>query len=391
MRIFLSCLQAKRRHQVPAYEFWENYFKKGIEEAGHEWVEAGGADWAEGLVYSTDKELHEWRERTWSETVTQLKREHRKRPIDLFLSYLFPKQVDCEAVREIQSAGVPCVNFYCDNVRDFVRVPYEFHCFDAHWVPEHKAFKMYRRAGLNYMSAPMPVWITPGQRTCIHPETYPATFIGSRDAQREALFAEAVRRNARFEIRGPGWLHNEISEPEITLGASARRRSLLRIAANQKQLIRQSGASALLWKLNYKLRPNVPNALFESHTRGAVFGEGYVRVTQQSMITIGVNRYPSFRHSFSNPDTYSRLRDLEAPMMGACYLTEWTEGLSEMYEIGEEIETYRTAEEMVTKINELQADPEKRQSLRCKGQKRALAHHTITQSLSKLKAFLGLQ
>ena len=72
----------------------------------------------------------------------------------------------------------------------------------------------------------------------------------------------------------------------------------------------------------------------------------YVEITQQSMITLGVNRYPSFRYPLNKPDTYSRLRDLEAPMLGACYLTEWTEGLDDLYELGTEIETYKTAEEM---------------------------------------------
>ena len=33
-------------------------------------------------------------------------------------------------------------------------------------------------------------------------------------------------------------------------------------------------------------------------------------------------------------------------MLGACYLTEWTAGLEHMYELGKEIETYRTPEEL---------------------------------------------
>ena len=40
-------------------------------------------------------------------------------------------------------------------------------------------------------------------------------------------------------------------------------------------------------------------------------------------------------------------------MLGACYLTEWTEGLEHMYELGKEIETYRTAEELTSKLSEL--------------------------------------
>ena len=66
MRIFLSCQQALQKHNVPTYSFWETYFKNGIEEAQHEWLEANEVDWAEGLVYLNEDDLEKWRDRTWS-------------------------------------------------------------------------------------------------------------------------------------------------------------------------------------------------------------------------------------------------------------------------------------------------------------------------------------
>ena len=63
MRIFLSCQQALQKHNVPAYSFWETYFKNGIEEAKHKWVEANEVDWAEGLVYFNEDDLKKWRDR----------------------------------------------------------------------------------------------------------------------------------------------------------------------------------------------------------------------------------------------------------------------------------------------------------------------------------------
>lgn len=133
------------------------------------------------------RSIKEWRDRTWSRTISYLKQQHRVNPIDLFLSYLFPQQVDPGAVQEIQDLGIPCVNFFCDNVREFTQIPHEFHCFDLHWVPEFKALSMYQQAGLNYVHAPMPVWIPPDQQTCEHPENYGISFIGSRDVQRETF------------------------------------------------------------------------------------------------------------------------------------------------------------------------------------------------------------
>jgi hypothetical protein len=403
MRIFLSCLQSQRKHPIPAVHYWELYFKKGIEEAAYEWVEAEGVDWAEGLmlsfdwtqrsVYCEEKYLREWRDRSWSQTISYLKQQHQIKPIDLFLSYLYPKQIEPTAVQEIQALGIPCVNFFCDNVkffcnlREFAQLPKEFGCFDLHWVPEFKAITKYQQAGLNYIYAPMPVWIPPEQRTCEHPENYGVSFIGSPDVQRESLFARALQLGASLEIRGPAWTH-QVNSAHSTLMPP--KKSLWEKLVNQIDFVAKNGIKAGFWKASYILRQRTPKSIFQDYVREPVYGSDYVKVTQQSLLTLGVNRYDSYAYPFSKPDTYSRLRDIEAPMMGACYLTEWAEGLEQLYDLGEEIETYRTAEEMVEKIRELTENSEKRKRMRCYGQKRALSDHTVAKSLYKITATLGL-
>lgn len=385
MRILLSCQQSLKTHAIPAYAFWEGYFKRGIEEAGHQWLEVPGIDWAEGLTYSPGDQLNRWRSRTWETLLAFVRREHASDAIDAFLSYLFPQQVEAAAITELRRLEIPCVNFFCDNVRQFVRVPEQFHCFDLHWVPEHKAIRMYRESGLNCVQAPMPAWVPPEQRSCQHFEKYGVSFVGSRDSQRAHLFAEAIKRGAKLEIRGAGWAYGNASDIS-TLPRKQTRHAL----ANQWQDINNSGLYWWVRKLCAKAQPEIPSAVFDGYIRQKPNELKYVEITQQSLITLGVSRYPSFRHPFSRPDTYSRLRDLEAPMMGACYLTEWTEGLNDMYELGEEIETYRTAEEMVEKIKILSSDAGKRKKMRYQGQRRALTEHTVARSLTKIRKALGV-
>src|SRR5690349_4435845 len=101
MRILLSCLQSLKVHAIPAYDFWEVYFKRGIEEAGHQWVEVPGVDWAEALVYSPGDELDSWRARTWNAVSDFVRREHSQRPIDFFLCYLYPQQVEVPAIDDL--------------------------------------------------------------------------------------------------------------------------------------------------------------------------------------------------------------------------------------------------------------------------------------------------
>lgn len=386
MRIFVSCLQETHKPASHSSQFWESYFKNGIQEAGHEWVEAEGIDWLSGLTHSQRDEQGQWLEHTWSRAVSLIARQHQLKPVHLFLSYLFPNQIEPEAITEIKALGIPCVNFFCDNVREFTEVPAEFRCFDLHWVPEFKAIEMYERANLNFIHAPMPVWVHPSQRTCQHAEKYGVTFIGSRDEQRDALFAQVLKLGVSLELRGSGWGRDNARATYNRKG----RRNPWQIAMNQADFLRNYGAQDWFRKIGSKFRPAISDEVFAASVGEKPDAEQYIEITQQSVITLGVNRYPSFRRPFSRPDTYSRLRDLEAPMMGACYLTEWTKGLDLLYEIGEEIETYTTAEEMADKIRALKADPLKRRRLRCEGSRRALADHSIPKSLSRIAERLGL-
>ncbi|ALF54339.1 hypothetical protein ACX27_18220 [Nostoc piscinale CENA21] len=380
MRILLSCLQSPHRHPIPAYKFWEDYFKKGIEEAGHEWIEVKDVDWAEGLVYSDTKRLQEWRNFTWETTIKYIKKQQEIKAIDLFLSYLFPQQINSDAIKHIQSLGIPCVNFFCDNVREFTQIPNEFCCFDLHWVPEFKALKMYQQANLKYLYAPMPVWIPYHQRSYKHSENYGVSFIGSRDVQREALLAQ-VLSFVPVEIRGSGWDNTPSSS---SISSVPQHQSFWQTGLNQWKFISHQGTLAWLRKLKSKSIPRIANDTFTNFVKQPPNADEYTAIIQQSIITLGINRYPSYRYPFYKPDTYSRMRDIEAPMMGACYLTEWTEGLEHLYELGEEIETYRNVDDMVEKIQYLIKSPDVRQKLRYNGQKRALSEHTVPHSISKI-------
>lgn len=386
MRIFICCQQSLKNHLIPAYQFWEIYFKKGIEEANHQWIEAQGVDWAEGLVYRESKELELWRNKTWKSTIDQIKKQHKAGGIDLFLSYLYPQQISISAIKEIQDLGIACVNFFCDNVREFTKVPKEFYYFDLNWVPEYKALEMYKKAQLNYIHAPMPVWIDPRHRNCQYQEQYGATFIGSKDTQRAALLSELLKLGVSLEIRGTGW------DKKPARGKhNPKKKSKLKTIINQIDFFEHQGVCAWLRKTKSKWSKPIDDSIFTSYIYPKPNFEEYIKIIQQSKITLGINRYPSFRHSFTNPDTYSRMRDIEAPMMGACYLTEWTEGLGQMYELGKEIETYRTPEELKEKIFQLEAEPKKRKTMRFEGQKRALEQHTFTKSLTKIITVLGIK
>jgi len=342
-------------------------------------------DWAEGLTFPDGSHAMEtWRSNIWEKTLSFVKKVYAEGGLDLFLGYLYPSQIDVGAIRELQRKGIPCVNFFCDNVREFRRVPPAFFSFDLHWVPEFEALPMYRKAALPFLHAPMPCWIPNQLRTVSKTESEPPTFIGSADTLRKNLFSKAIVAGAEILIRGPGWNDSNRQTHDVKKGSKKWQKII-----NQYPFAKKHGLLSLGAKLINALCPNLSFEIPKKHFAPTVFGGEYYKVTRSSKITLGVNRVPAARRPWIWPLKYSRLRDIEAPMLGACYLTEYTEGVAMLYDIGKEIETYRTPFELVEKMNELLANSQKRAELRSAGQKRALKDHSVPATLKKILHRLG--
>lgn len=385
MRILLCCQQSPHRYPIPAYAFWRDYFVGGLREAGHEPLEVPGVDWARGLLPLSPEECDAWRQQTWNVTVACARRAQRDGGLDLVLTYLYPRQVAADAVAELRSLGVPVVNFFCDNVREFRHLPDEFAAFDLHWVPELKALPLYRARGWRHVHAPMPCWVPPQARALSPREDPVVRFIGGRDPLRAALLADAIRADIPLEIRGAGWRAADAAAtpapalPSATLGQRVE---------HWRELIARQGAGAAARRLFARFGATEEAFDFAAHVQPSPGDAEYPALLAGCAVALGVNRYPSFRHARSRPDTYSRLRDIEAPMLGACYLTEWTEGLDQLFDLEREIVAYRTAPELVAHARALLADPARRSRLRAAAQKRALAEHTIGRSVAALFAAL---
>jgi len=384
MRIFLSCQQALRRHAVPAYAFWEYYFKQGLAEASHEVIETPGVDWAEGLTDLNPAGRRQWLDATWTRTIKFITSEHARKGVDLFLAYLFPHQVEPRAIAAIRAAGIPCVNFFCDNVREFTAVPDRYKGFDLHWVPEADACELYTKAKLPFVHAPMPMWVPPALRSPSSIENSEVVFIGSHDPLREDLLGEAVSLGLQLKLHGDGW---RSTGPTMT----AAPRSIGCTIVNQFSFLRDHGLRGFAMRATYQMRHRRATNWIESCWQPAIHGDDYFRTLRESGVVLGINRYPSFRHSFSQPGRYSRLRDIEAPMLGACYLAEWAPGLEHLYEIGKEIETFKDAAELVEKTRLLLREPSRRAMLRHKGQERALNDHSLARSVERIAQRLGLR
>jgi hypothetical protein len=256
-------------------------------------------------------------------------------------------------------------------------------------VPEFKALDWYKKAGYPYIHLPMPMWIEPGNRILRDETIRQITFIGSKDIQRALLFEKIITGapHLPLAIYGNGWSGDselqKVSSSDYTLS----KKLLFNF-----NFVKDHGVQAVFRKTRQREVNSKINAeLLASKSEGTLSFEQYNKLTAESMVTLGVNRYPSFKFPVEEPDTYSRLRDIEAPALGACYLTEWTEGIEQLYDPDKEIVVYRSADELINKAQQLIKDAGKRQQLKKNGQKRALNDHTIPKSLEKIVKFLSLK
>lgn len=385
MRIFLVWLQSPHRHPLPAYAFWRGYLPPGLTEAGHEVIEPRPeTDWAGGLLPLSRADRRAWLDRVWSSTLEDIRRARAAGGIDLVLTYLYPSQIDQSAIREIRRAGTPVVNFFCDNVREFTRLPSAFGAFDAHWVPEVAALPLYAARGWRACFAPMPCRVPPELRHTPAERAPVARFIGRGDRLRLRLLAHLRDAQLPLEIHGHAWSAGETRAAIRTAPTLAAR------LADWAGVARRQGLAAVWHRLAFRGRDSFPAPDLSTCLRGAAPDDAYAELLAGCAVTLGINRFPKWGPPGRDFGVYSRLRDIEAPMLGACYLTEHTPELERLYDCEREILTYRDESELVEKTRHLLASPDLRRSLRVAAQRRALADHTIARSIDAVAQSLGI-
>ncbi len=79
------------------------------------------------------------------------------------------------------------------------------------------------------------------------------------------------------------------------------------------------------------------------------------------------------------------MRVFDVLACGGFCLAEWSPGLADLFEIGVELDAYRTLEEMLAKVGHwLEAGPEARRAVGARGRERVLRDHTIRARISSL-------
>lgn len=401
MRVFTAV-----RHSNDPSRFygglWSANFYPALRELGHEIVESqtdllptsrfmevAGDFTAEELAVRTDTTNH---------ILEEVRQALRRGPVHLFLSYFYNAHFDPSGFDELRRLGVPSVNFYCNSLYQFPLVAAVAATADVSWHAERDAKPLYVAAGAR------PVWVQMGAdpQLC-HPVTgvprQPrACFVGQRYADRNRWAVSLLRAGLPVDLYGAGWGQaaadtGAADEPAIYLGRVrfpvGSVPAYWRVAAAE---MRAAGVPGGLTRMVRQWRYRAETLRLSPLIEGAAKGRSSAlcdTFAQYAVVLNFGNVWADGRPG-SALVPHVRLRDFEGPMSRTCYLTGHTDEITAFYEVGREIDTYLTPEELADKIRYYLTHPAAAEALREAGYRRALRDHTWRRRFEELFSKIGL-
>jgi hypothetical protein len=382
MRIFFAL--AKSPNPTFASNLWMANLHDPLVAMGHDVVH-----WDEGTQALFDvppdaPEAAEPRALYTERFLDAVRRAHARAPLDLVLTYVSDSHLESDAIAEVRDRVAPIANFFCNNIHQFHLVWRNARHFTVCLVPEAEAMRAYERAGATPIFFPMaanPDVYRPLDRA----RRYEVTFAGQRYADRAGNMLALREGGIDAHVFGQGWHHSGVAAgigagPQA--GAGARRRSslrrvfdLLRRGASPFQAARDLAE----WD---RLRTRHPAALHPPAT-----DEEYVALFSESAISVGFLVLGD-THRMLRQLRQVRLREFEAPMAGAFYLTEQLDEIGLHYEIGREVVTFRSRAELVDRAGYYLRHDEERTRIARAGHERARRDHTWTRRFEGLFAEL---
>lgn len=384
MRIFIAV-----RHALdPEFYYgslWSGNFYPALRQLGHEIIESKvdllPASSFMQVAAGFTPEQRKVRQRITEQVIGELRAAHQEKPVDLFLSYFYNAHFEPGGFAQIHKLGVTTLNFFCNSTYQFELVSEIAKEVNFSWHPEKGARELYLKAGAN------PVRVQLGADPQIYsprPEIARqarACFVGQRYADRGRYLAELIIGGVPVDIYGKGW--GKPDEPK----AGALPAYLSVFSDNIKKNGVFKGLQRNLGQFYYRRSSRKLDPVLASADRG--FTDDVSRTFAAYEVVLNFSNVWSDGRPGSKLLAHVRLRDFEAPMCRACYLTGYSEEIGEFYRLGKEIDTYRTPQELAEKAKFYLAHPLEAERLREAGYRRALREHTWKERFKLLFQKIG--
>lgn len=378
MRIF-QVIEAQANLLVPTNQTWYRNLYEPLIDLGHE-VVLFPAEKAGHAMLNNDKKT---RANFSVAMVNSFKKEHSKSNFDLFFSYFKDGMVEPRAIDEIRNLGVPTCNFSCNNIHQFDLVDEISPHFDYSLHSEKDARKKFLNIGANPIWWPMasnPKYFKPYSL----PRTLPVSFVGANYDLRAQHIAYLLDNNIDVHVYGPCWQSGSRSP----IHSFIKRYIYIYKALFSFTTSTQYLASAFLY--NHDLRRHLASK-HAAHLHPPVSDEELIHLYSKSQISLGFLEVFNQHDPTKGVKRHIHLREFEAPMSGALYLTGFLEELAEFFEPNKEMIMYHNEEEMLDKISYYLTHSKEANAIRDAGYKRALAEHTYHIRFNQLFSQIGLK
>ncbi len=323
------------------------------------------------------------RERFSEAVLTGFKREHAKRPFDLFFGYLMDGMIEPTVIDEIRGADVLTCNFSCNNVHQFDLVEELSPHFDFNLHSERDVGEKFRRIGATPLWWPMasnPQFARPMDVQ----RQLGASFVGGNYGLRSDYALHLLENGVDLHLYGPGWtLSGRVARAKRRL----RRDRTMGAALFARSLAAQATFTAQAARIDVSRRLA---ASYPGNVHQPVSDDELIRLYSSSKVSLGFLEVFD-RHDANKPVLqHLHLREFEAPMSGALYLTNYSDELAEMFEPDSEVLVWRNRHELLEKVRYYGEHSEAGDRIRAAGRKRALACHTYTHRFEQLFEQIGL-
>jgi hypothetical protein len=278
-------------------------------------------------------------------------------PPQAVLSCCFSHDIELALVDRVRAAGIPWVNFFCDSLYAFDRVADLAARTSLNWFVESAAEDRYRALGVPYLRAPYA--LNPDQlpdASCAAPERA-LLFVGSANLARIRATALIRLSGADLHVRGWGW--NEAVGPKP------------RPAGAPSSLLRRAARAAV-------------RRLLKARVGGYLDDDTMLAELRRSAVVLGLNEGGAGPEAGS----YLKLRDLEFPGMGCCYLTQHHSDLADIFCLGREVLTFRTPWEAGRLAKDLARHPSECREIGRRARARVLGEHTWSARIPLLESRL---
>ena len=371
MRIFYIAWPSPNHFHLPDSKLWDSNLYLPLVELGHDVVKFDD-DFTNFVPYlDVTNPQHQQFQKThrprFSEQLVQRVREaHRRKPLDIFFSYLYSACVEPDAIREISRMGIPTVNWYCNASYQFNLVEEIAPAFDFCLVPEKFRLDDYRRVGAN------PIYCQEAANPNVYKSVdvdreFDVTFVGQCYGTRPRFVDALHRSGVDVKALGPNWE-----------GQTKRHSPWKCLRRRAKSLMRGKPFDA-------------PITLPTSVCGPPVSDDQLIEMYSRSKISLGFSSVAEIPKDGSPPIKQVRLRDFEATMSGAFYLVEAFDELAEFFEPDREIVFFNDQQDLIDKAKFYLQNPIERERIRLAGYRRARAEHTWHRRFENVFQAMGLE